>query len=165
MTLLGSCQYFQPLAATEPESRHAPKAAPAPSPNTLRKKVSEYAYQFIGSKYRYGGNSKRTGFDCSGFVFHVLNEYGISMSGPSYALEQEGKKIKLDEVQPGDLLFFRKSKAGRVFHVSLVLSNEHGKTKIIHATSSRGVVVDVLQESSYWRSKIITARDVISPRA
>jgi cell wall-associated NlpC family hydrolase len=149
------------LADTEPT--YEPKRTPTES--SIRKEVSDYATKFIGTKYRYGGKSRNSGFDCSGFVCHVLNEYGIAVSGASYMLEDQGEKIALDEVQPGDLLFFRKSKGGRVFHVSLVLSNDHGKTALIHATSGRGVVVDVLQESSYWNSKVITARDVISARA
>ncbi|MAT54978.1 MAG: hydrolase [Saprospirales bacterium] len=161
ISLLGSCQYFRPLADSGP----SPSPKKAPSESSLRNEIVDYAYKLRGAKYRYGGKSRNSGFDCSGFVCHVLNEYGIAVSGASYMLENQGEKIALDEVQPGDLLFFRKSKGGRVFHVSLVLSNDHGKTALIHATSGRGVVVDVLQESSYWNSKVITARDVISARA
>ena len=157
---LSSCQHFEPLAKNE--ARLAPKRAPADT--DLRKEVVSYALRLTGSKYRYGGKSRSSGFDCSGFVNHVLNEKGIKTSGPSNVLENEGRKISLDEVQAGDLLFFRRSKGGRVFHVSLVVSNSGGSTKIIHATSSRGVVVDILEENSYWRSKIITARDVIGQR-
>ncbi len=158
IVILSSCQYFRPLADTEP----GVGSKKAPAENRIRKEVVDYAYKFIGTKYRYGGKSRSSGFDCSGFVCHVLNEYGVGISGASYMLENQGEKIGLEQAQAGDLLFFRKSRGGRVFHVSLVVSNENGRTEIIHATSGRGVVVEVLQESSYWSHKVVSARDVIS---
>ncbi|RMF26481.1 MAG: NlpC/P60 family protein, partial [Bacteroidetes bacterium] len=62
--------------------------------------------------------------------------------------------------QPGDLLLFRRSRSGRVFHVALVTANRGGRIRMIHSTSSRGVVEEELQASSYWRSKHATARSV-----
>lgn len=155
---LSSCQYIKPLIHPQPSSE-LEHISPESS---VRNNVVQYAYSLLGSKYKYGGKSSVDGFDCSGFVCHVLNKNGIALSGPSYALENCGRKISLGEVKAGDLLFFKRTKGGRVFHVALVASNENGKTKIIHASSGRGVVLDVLEESSYWSSKIATARDVIS---
>jgi len=59
------------------------------------------------------------------------------------------------------LLFYRRSKNEAVFHVSLVIENRGNVLKVIHATSSRGVVIDDIYQSSYWNSKIITARSIL----
>lgn len=161
LLLLSSCQYFRPLVENQLTFDKPEKLS---SELVLRQDVVEYGSQFIGTKYKYGGKSSSTGFDCSGFVCHVLKDNGITISGPSYQLENLGKVINLESTQPGDLLFFRKSKSGKVFHVAMVASNNGGAIEILHATSGRGVVVDVLQESSYWNSKIISARDVIGEK-
>jgi cell wall-associated NlpC family hydrolase len=127
----------------------------------LRTDITDYAKKHVGTKYRYGGNSP-TGFDCSGFVSYIMRNYKVPVSGPSYSQEKLGKKISKEDAQPGDLVFFRKTKNGKVFHVAIVYSNDRGKLTLIHSTSGRGVVMDRLDESSYWKSKVATFRDVVS---
>ena len=129
----------------------------------LRSDITKEARKHVGAQYKYGGKTS-TGFDCSGFVSHVLQKHGVPVSGPSYAQEKLGKKISKEKARPGDLVFFRKSRTDKVFHVSMVYENSHGDLTLIHSTSSRGVVIDKLNESSYWRSKVMTVRDVISGR-
>ncbi len=127
----------------------------------LRSDITSYAKKHVGTRYRYGGKSP-TGFDCSGFVSYVMGQHDVPISGPSYSLEKLGKKTNKENARPGDLVFFRKSRTGKVFHVSMVYSNDRGNLTLIHSTSSRGVVIDNLNESSYWRSKVATFRDVLS---
>lgn len=127
----------------------------------FRKEVTDFAQTFTGTKYRYAGKTP-TGFDCSGFVFHVMKEYQLEMAASSSTQELQGVRISSEDAQPGDLLFFRRSKKGRVFHVAMVLSNSDGNLSMVHSTTNRGVVIDNLKESSYWRTKVITARDIIS---
>ena len=126
----------------------------------LRSDITNYASKHVGAKYKYGGNSP-TGFDCSGFVSYVMREFDVPVSGPSYSQEKLGTKTTRENAKPGDLVFFRKSKAGKVFHVSIVYANRGGDLTLVHSTSSRGVVMDKLSESSYWSSKVMTFRDVI----
>ncbi len=154
-----SCQYLHPLVGSgEAPSSHRNNDRET----SLRNEIVQYALTLEGRPYRYGGREPRTGFDCSGLVNHVMNKFGIELSGPSYSLEGRGKNIMPEQARPGDLLFFRRTKNGKVYHVALVVSNEGGELRMIHASSSRGVVSEVLQYNSYWRSKFITARDVIS---
>ena len=126
----------------------------------LRRDITEYAQDFVGTKYRSAGKSP-SGFDCSGFVHYVMKEYDIEMASSSATQEKQGQKITKKDAQPGDLAFFRRSKAGRVFHVAMVLDNDDGDLTVIHSTS-RGVVIDRLKASSYWRAKVMTLRNVVS---
>ncbi|MEO1258554.1 MAG: C40 family peptidase [Bacteroidota bacterium] len=129
----------------------------------LRTDITLYAKKHVGARYRYGGKSP-TGFDCSGFTSFVMNRFDVPVSGPSYSQENLGKKINKDDAQPGDLVFFRKRKGGKVFHVAIVYEHDREGISLIHSTSSRGVVIDHLEKSSYWRTKVITVRDVVSGR-
>ncbi|MEK7257421.1 MAG: C40 family peptidase [Bacteroidota bacterium] len=126
----------------------------------LRDEIVGYAQKHLGTKYRPAGKTPGA-FDCSGFVYHVMKEFEFRMASCSGLQERQGKKITREEAQPGDLVFFRRSKKTRVFHVAMVLSNEDGNLTLIHSTSSRGVVIDKLKESAYWRSKIMTVRNVL----
>lgn len=127
----------------------------------LRNNIISDAKKHLGTRYRYGGKVP-SGFDCSGFVSYVMKENGVPVSGPSYSQENLGKKISSKQAMPGDLVFFRKSRTGKVYHVAMVYDNDEGRLTVIHSTSSRGVVIDKLYESSYWRTKYITLRNVVS---
>lgn len=127
----------------------------------LRADIAAYAHKQIGTRYVYSGKNPQ-GFDCSGFVFFVMNKYGISVPGPSRSQEKYGKSISPASAQVGDLIFFRRSKNGEVFHVAIVYANDEEGLKVVHSTSSRGVVLDNLSTNSYWKPKISTARNVVS---
>jgi len=127
----------------------------------LRNDIAAYAHQHIGTRYTYAGKNPQ-GFDCSGFVFFVMNKYGISLPGSSRTQEKYGKSVTTASSQPGDLIFFRRDKNGEVFHVAIVYSNDENGLQVVHSTSSRGVVLDNISNNSYWKPKISTARRVIS---
>jgi cell wall-associated NlpC family hydrolase len=91
----------------------------------------------------------------------VMNEFGVRLSASSKYQEKDGTPIPVSEVRTGDLIFFRHDKNGTVFHVSLVISNDEDGLYVVHSTSSRGVVVDNLHTSSYWKAKYATACRVI----
>lgn len=148
---VSSCTFVQPL-----ESNGNTNSSLA----SEREQVTDYAQKFQGTKYKYAGRSPK-GFDCSGFTHYVMDEIGVSLTPVSRVQENEGRPVELQNVQPGDLIFFRKTKNGDVFHVALVLSNKPDGIYVIHATSSRGVVIDNITTNSYWKEKYQTARDVI----
>jgi cell wall-associated NlpC family hydrolase len=127
----------------------------------LRDEIVEYAQQHLGARYRSAGKTPG-GFDCSGFVYHIMKEFDIRMASSSSTQERQGAKITAKDAMPGDLVFFRRSKGGRVFHVAMVLENDEGDLTLIHSTSSRGVVIDKLKNSAYWRSKHMTFRNVVT---
>ncbi len=118
----------------------------------------EEAHEYVGTPYRYGG--KRPGaFDCSGYLAHVFRQMGLDVPSVSREMAKLGEPVSLDEVQPGDLLFFkgRSLRRKRIGHVALVVEAAEGRVKIIHATSSRGVAVDDLSESKYFRKRYLKA--------
>lgn len=125
----------------------------------LRQDILEYAKKQVGVNYMYGGKDPR-GFDCSGFTHYVLKAFDIEVSGSSKLQAKEGKKVALKDVKCGDLIFFKRSEAGKVFHVAMVVSNTKDGLEVIHSTS-RGVVIDNISKSKYWKPKISSARNVI----
>ena len=124
-----------------------------------RLQVVDYAKKQLGVAYLYAGRDSR-GFDCSGFVHYVMRNFDVKLSTSSRAQAKEGKKVELKKAKAGDLIFFKRSKAGRVFHVAMVVSNKPDNLTVIHSTS-RGVVIDNIGQSKYWKPKTWAARNVI----
>lgn len=95
-----------------------------------RQKLVEYAMQFLGGPYRYGGSDPRTGTDCSGFTRYVM-QYGagISLSRSSGSQSRQGTAISADQMQPGDLLFY--GSGSSINHVGMYIGNG----QIIHAST------------------------------
>lgn len=98
----------------------------------VRVDLVEYAKQFVGNRYVWGGTSLTKGADCSGFVLSVFKKYGISL--PHHAASQAGygTKISAGELQPGDLVFYGNSR-GRINHVAIYI----GGGKVVHASNER----------------------------
>lgn len=88
----------------------------------------------------------------------VFADHGVQIPRSSLAIHGATQRIARSEVRPGDVLFFRgrNSASARIGHIALVTSVEDGKTSILHATR-RGVVEDVLEESSYYRTRYLGA--------
>ena len=127
----------------------------------LRTDITGYAQNFLGLRYRHGGTSPdRGGFDCSGFTSYILKEFDVKVSSSSRTQAAQGEKIPLDEVLPGDLVFF--GRKGYVHHVAMVVDNSDEGIVCVHSTCSRGIIVENISNSAYWRPKILFARDVIS---
>ena len=131
------------------------------STSQVRQNIADFAIDQEGARYKYAGRNPHTGFDCSGFTYYVFDNFGVNLTPVSRAQENEGRRIDVEDARTGDLLFFRRSKGGSVFHVALVVSNEPNNLTVIHSTSSRGVIVENILQSSYWRTKVTTARDIL----
>ncbi len=163
MMVISSCGLFSP----EKTPTKPPKTTKKPSTSTtstagmrFRYGVVDDAEQFKGSPYKYAGRDPKTGFDCSGFTSYVLARHNVKVSPASSMQSKEGKSVSLDKVLPGDLVFFAQD-GKTVSHVAMVV--ERGKNGItcIHSTTSRGVIIENISTSSYWKTKILFARDVI----
>ena len=128
----------------------------------LRKNIAKHAKKYIGIPYKYAGKTPKTGFDCSGFTSYVLKKFDINISPGSKYQAKTGRAIPLKRVKPGDLVFFGKGR--KVTHVALVTRNTKNGIEVIHSTSSKGIMVQNISKSSYWKPKILFARDVISRR-
>ncbi|GJM36586.1 MAG: hypothetical protein DHS20C18_55870 [Saprospiraceae bacterium] len=127
----------------------------------LRNLIVEEARQYLGLRYRYGGYQPETGFDCSGFTAYLMGMYSIPLAHSSRVQAQLGQEVSLEQVQAGDLIAFRRSRKRAVSHVAMVVDNNEEGLFIIHSTS-RGIVIDNLNDSRYWQPKVYVARDIIS---
>ncbi len=98
----------------------------------LRSRIANFALQFVGNPYVWGGTSLTNGADCSGFVQSVMRNFGISLPRTSRAQSQVGEAINSSEMQPGDLIFYANS-SGTVNHVAMYIGNG----QVVHASSAR----------------------------
>ncbi len=106
------------------------EATAAVSAANVRQNVVNYALQFLGGKYRDGGNDPHSGVDCSGFVRYVMqNGAGISMNRSSVSQATQGRSISSSEMQPGDLVFY--GEGSRINHVGMYIGNG----QIVHAST------------------------------
>ncbi len=131
----------------------------------MRCDLTGYAQNFVGLRYRYAGTSPRTGFDCSGFTSYIMKEFDVKVSSSSAMQSRQGVKIDLKDVQPGDLVFFSRNKGRTIQHVAMVVERTAEGIICVHSTNTRGVVVENISTSKYWRPRILFARDVLSPLA
>ena len=98
----------------------------------VRVDLCEYAKQFLGNPYVWGGTSLTKGADCSGFVLSVFKKYGLNLSHYSVAQAKEGKKISREDLLPGDLIFYANS-SGTINHVAIYI----GGNQVIHASNPK----------------------------
>lgn len=111
--------------------------------------VISTAKSYIGTPYKWGGTT-RGGMDCSGLLCNAFEAVNYDLPRTSDAQSEVGKKVRKDELKPGDLIFFATGKKKRkVTHVGLVTYSHRGKVKFIHSSSSLGVVVSDLSNGYY----------------
>lgn len=124
--------------------------------NTLELKTQEsmisFAATLMGTSYVWGGSSK-DGFDCSGFTSYVFKQYGITL--PRVSADQYANSVKVasEEARIGDLVFFGKD--GKVNHVGILVNQPGEPKKMIHASSSKGVVFQSIDDSKYFSERLI----------
>lgn len=121
--------------------------------------IINFAKKFLGTPYRYAGTTP-SGFDCSGFINYIFGNFGFQLTRTSYGLAELGQTIKLSDIQPGDLLFFkgRNVNSTQVGHVAMVIEVTPDAIKFIHSSTSRGVVVDNFKTSKYYIPRFLKAK-------
>ena len=119
--------------------------------NPTGQSVVNYACQFVGNPYVWGGTSLTNGCDCSGFVKGVYEHFGYYLSRTSAAQANNGTRVSLDELKPGDLVFY--SNGSRINHVAMYIGNG----QIIQAKSEKyGIVISGFDyRSPYCAVRII----------
>lgn len=111
--------------------------------------VVDYASQFVGNKYVYGGNSLTNGIDCSGFVQQVYKHFGVSLPRTSGSQRSVGRAVSVSDIQPGDIVCY----SG---HVAIYAGNG----QIVHASNSKPYPKGGIKYSRYNYRTIITVRRV-----
>ncbi|MCD7908861.1 MAG: SH3 domain-containing protein [Clostridium sp.] len=110
--------------------KFSPAEEAANAAASRRSKVVNYAIQFVGNPYVWGGTSLTKGADCSGFTMQVMRQFGVSLPHYSGAQAKMGKPVKSSEMRPGDLIFYANS-GGTINHVAMYIGNG----QIVHAAS------------------------------
>ena len=95
--------------------------------------VVEYAMQFLGNPYVWGGTSLTNGCDCSGFTMQIYAQFGVSLSHSSWAQSRCGVKVSASQAEPGDLVFYQTSGSSTGGHVGIYIGNG----QMISALSSK----------------------------
>ncbi len=121
-------------------------------------RIIKTSREFIGTPYRYGGSTRR-GMDCSALLQIAFKSGDMTLPRSAKEQSKVGKAISMQQLKPGDLLFFATKKRGRkVTHAGMVTEIQgKRKVKFIHASSSRGVIEDNLY-SSYYQKAFVKAR-------
>lgn len=145
-------------AAAHGQQRTAAAPAPAAQTSETSRGVLDRALTAIGVRYRWGGSTPERGFDCSGLVKYAFDAIaGVNLPRTSNAMARaDGQKVKRDELEPGDLLFFN-IRSRRVNHVAIYL----GDDRFIHAPRrGKSVRIDTLKKS-YWQRHYALAKRVL----
>ena len=134
---------------TDAPYTEAPETEAPASDSSVGQEIANYAVQFGGNPYVYGGTSLTNGADCSGFTQSVMANFGIYIARTAADQSYGGTSVSISDIQPGDLLFY--SDGGGISHVALYI----GGGQIVHAaTESQGIII-----SSYnYDSPVCAAR-------
>ena len=104
--------------------------------SSLGQQIADYAVQFVGNPYVYGGSSLTNGTDCSGFTMSVMANFGIGLARTAADQSYGGTSVAISDIMPGDLLFY--SDGSGISHVALYI----GGGQIVHAaTESQGIII------------------------
>jgi len=124
-------------------------------------KVISTARTFIGTPYKYGGTT-RSGMDCSALLLNSFSVVKLNLPRSSEAQSKVGTEVSMDELKPGDLVFFATgNKKKEITHVGLITDvRSKDNVKFIHASSSLGVVETNLF-AEYYQKRFLVARRVI----
>ncbi len=121
----------------------------------LGRQIADYALQYVGYNYTWGGMSPDTGFDCSGFTSYVFGHFGYQLNRVACDQARNGVHVEHSDMQPGDLICFYSS-GDYIGHVGIYIGNN----MFVHAANSRtGVVTTEL--SGYYESRGYEVRRIV----
>lgn len=124
--------------------------------------VVQVARSYLGVPYKVGGMDRR-GMDCSGLVCKAYQEaLHLSLPRTADAQAEQGKSVSMTDLRPGDLVFFREPRAKKITHVGIVSEVRGREVRFIHASTSKGVREDSLQDP-HWQARFVEARRLLSP--
>lgn len=136
-------------------SRSSPQSVASPGASRA---FASTALNFLGIKYRYGGSTPKSGFDCSGLVNYAAEKsLGLKLPRSSAELAREGEAISRSELRKGDLVFFN-TLGRRYSHVGIYL----GDHKFVHAPHRGSVVRIEDMNETYWQKRYTGARRLVA---
>jgi cell wall-associated NlpC family hydrolase len=123
----------------------------------LRKEIVRTAKRFIGIRYRWGGQSSSTGFDCSGLTMVAYRLNGLELPRSSRQQWKTGRPVYPDQLSKADLVFFATTGGERVSHVGIYLGNN----KFLHAPGSGRKIRMSSMSNKYYKSRYLGARSYL----
>lgn len=152
--------------AQTPLPTPSPAPTPVPTPEPYEGQlVADYALQYDGYKYNYGGEDPETGFDCSGFVYYVYKQFGYRLNRVAEDQARNGEPVEeIEDLLPGDVICFSWITSNYINHVGIYI----GDGKFIHAMDSEhDVLITSLEEyleTHRWKGRrIIGAMEKKTP--
>lgn len=116
-----------------------------------RQDMVDYAKKQLGVPYEWAGEDPG-GFDCSGFTSYVLKEFNKDIPRRAEDQYKASKKIRQSNAQKGDLVFFNNGSG--VSHVGMIVSEKGAPLVMIHASSSKGIIITEIETSEYWLKRL-----------
>lgn len=132
-------------------SNESSEVAESSETSKKRNEIIEFAKKQIGVPYVWAGNDP-TGFDCSGFTSYVMKEFGKTLPRRAVDQEKSSRKVKQKNAQKGDLVFF--DNGSGISHVGMIVSEKGAPLQMIHASSSKGVIITDITKSEYWLQRL-----------
>lgn len=117
----------------------------------ITKQLIEDATEYLGSPYKAAGTDSN-GFDCSGLVFVTFRKVDILLPRKSIDMAKIGRIIDKDDIQKGDLVFFKTNGKSEINHVGLVVEVTNDEIKFIHASTQLGVIISSTKETYYSKT-------------
>lgn len=128
-----------------------------PTVMSLGEDVADIAQQHLGVRYKSGGTSPKSGFDCSGFVYWVFSKYGVSVPRDTVRQSRAGQEVARSDLLPGDIIIFRIGNTPNGRHSAIYI----GDDKFIHSPSAGSHVRIENLNAAYWAGHYMTARRVL----
>jgi len=142
-----------PASAVAPAAAARARLASLPSRGEhWASSIVALSTRHVGARYRWGGTTP-AGFDCSGFLYYVFGQMGVTLPRTTYAMYDAGAPVPEDELQAGDLVFFQTIGPG-ASHAGIYL----GDGRFIHASSGSGHVVITAMDDGYYAPRYLGAR-------
>ena len=150
-------QAVAPARAAAQRAAATPRPAVRPATTSvagLGTRVVAVAMRYLGYRYRYGGASPSTGFDCRGFTYWVYLRAGRPIPTTLSGQYATGQRVSRSGLRPGDLVFFKNTYKAGLSHAGIYIGNG----RMINAQSESTGVVTASIDSSYWRPRFLGGR-------
>lgn len=143
------------LVASVPEGKELPQSPAA--------KLLQFAKTMIGVPYRFASGDPAKGFDCSGFVHYVFENFGVKVPRSSFDFARMGTAVPLSKAKVGDVIIFTGSnpKIRRIGHVGIVCSVDDGNIKFIHSSSGKAKGVTITPLDGYYKSRFVKVVSIL----